>query len=114
MDMDYKLRLHFIGELFQWGIVAFSVHSHSAQRGIMRIPSLKQLAPYGVAVLSVALATVARLEFDPLLGQTAPLLIFAIAVMLTAWFGGFWPSILAIILSLLAADYFFFEAKYVL
>src|SRR5262249_36303898 len=81
-------------------------------RGIMRIPSLKQLAPYGVAVLSVALATVVRLEFDPLLGETGPLLIFVIAVILTTWFGGFWPGLLAIILSLLTIDYFFFAPKY--
>jgi PAS domain S-box-containing protein len=78
----------------------------------MRIPSLKQLAPYGVAVLSVAIATVARMKFDPLLGEGAPLLIFAIAVMLAAWFGGFWPGISAIILSLLAVDYFFFDSKH--
>ncbi|HEY9431733.1 MAG TPA: PAS domain S-box protein [Blastocatellia bacterium] len=78
----------------------------------MRIPSLKQLAPYGVAVLSVALATVAHLKLDPLLGEGAPLLIFAIAVTLTAWFGGVWPGILAIILSLLSVDYFFFGSKY--
>src|SRR5262249_22935516 len=78
----------------------------------MRIPSLKQLAPYGVAVLSVALATVIRLEFDPLLGEIAPLLIFAIAVILTSWFGGFWPGLVATILSLLTVDYFFFAPKY--
>jgi PAS domain S-box-containing protein len=78
----------------------------------MRIPTLKQLAPYGVAVLSVALATVVRLEFDPLLGESAPLLIFVIAVILTSWFGGFWPGLLASILSLLVSDYFFFAPKY--
>src|SRR5215813_2737779 len=88
------------------------MHSHSTSRGIMRILSLRRLAPYGVAVLSVALATVVRLEFDPLLGETAPLLIFAIAVILTSWFGGFWPGLLAIILSLLVSDYFFFAPKY--
>src|SRR5262249_51545230 len=58
------------------------------------------------------LAAAVRLQFDPLLSQSAPLLIFAIAVMLTAWFGGFWPGILAIVLSLLTVDYFFFESKY--
>jgi PAS domain S-box-containing protein len=78
----------------------------------MRVSSLKRLAPYGVAVISVALATVVRLKFDPLLGEGAPLLIFAIAVMLAAWFGGFWPGIVAIILSLLTVDFFFFDSKY--
>jgi PAS domain S-box-containing protein len=78
----------------------------------MRIHSLKRLIPFGVAVLSVALATVVRLELDALLGDSAPLLIFAIAVILTSWFGGFWPGTLATILSLLTIDYLFFEPKY--
>ena len=71
----------------------------------MRLPSLKQLAPYGVAVLSVALATVVRLGLNQLIGESAPLLlIFAIVVILTSWFGGFWPGLLSIILSLLTID----------
>src|SRR5215470_13106270 len=78
----------------------------------MRIPTLKQMAPYGVAVLGVALATVLRLEFDPLLGESAPLLLFAVVVILASWFGGFWPGLLAIILSLLINDYLFFAPKY--
>ncbi|MGH9754374.1 MAG: PAS domain S-box protein, partial [Blastocatellia bacterium] len=77
----------------------------------MRRFSLKRLAPYGVAILSVALATAIRLEIDPLLGGGALLLVFAIAVIIASWFGGVWPGLLAIILSLLAIDYFFFEPK---
>ncbi|HEY6403129.1 MAG TPA: PAS domain S-box protein, partial [Blastocatellia bacterium] len=65
-----------------------------------------------MSVLSVALATAARLELDPLLGENAPLLLFAIAVILTSWFCGFWPGMLAIVLSLLVSDYLFFEPKY--
>src|SRR5262245_5383794 len=93
------------------GIIALAILS--ALRGIMRVLSLKRMAPYGVAVLSVALATVLRLVLVPLIGESAPLLIFfAIAVILTSWFGGFWPGLLAIILSILTIDYFFFEPKY--
>src|SRR5262245_23908037 len=78
----------------------------------MREVSLNRLAPYGVAVLGVALATVVRLELEPLLGQSAPLLLFAIVVILNSRFGGFWPGLLAVILSLLVSDYLFFEPKY--
>ncbi len=78
----------------------------------MRILSLKRLTPYGVAILSVALASVIRLELDPLLGGSAPLLIFAAAVILTSWFGRFWPGLLATALSLLTMDYLFFEPRY--
>jgi PAS domain S-box-containing protein len=65
----------------------------------MRILSLKRLAPYGVAVLSVGLVTVSGLEFDPLTVESAPLLAFVIAVILTSGFGGFWPALLTIILT---------------
>jgi PAS domain S-box-containing protein len=65
----------------------------------MRILSLKRLAPDGVAVLSVGLATVSSLEFDSFLGESAPLLAFVIAVILTSGLGGFWPALLAIILT---------------
>ncbi|MGH9937352.1 MAG: PAS domain S-box protein, partial [Blastocatellia bacterium] len=78
----------------------------------MRILSLTRLAPYGVAVLSVTLAAAVRLKFDPILGENAPLLIFTFAVMLTSWFGGFWPGLLATALSLLAGDYLFLAPRY--
>src|SRR5262245_39433676 len=94
------------------GITALATRLRSALRGVMRILSLKQLAPYGMAVLSVALATLVRLELDPLIGDSAPLLLFGIAVILTARFGGFWPGLLAVALSLLVFDYLFFEPKY--
>src|SRR5262245_54200398 len=80
--------------------------------GIMRILSLKRLVSYGMAVLSGALATIVRLEFDPVLGGRAPLSIFAIAVIIISWFGGFWPGALATALSLLVNDYLFFAPKY--
>jgi PAS domain S-box-containing protein len=78
----------------------------------MRVLSLKRLEPYAVAVLSVALATAIRLKLDQLIGESAPLLIFVVAVIITSWFGGFWPGLLSIILSLLVSDYLFFEPKY--
>ncbi len=76
------------------------------------MPLLKRLAPYGVAILSVALAAAVRLEMDPLLNESATLLTFAVAVILTSWFGGFWPGLLAVALSLLASDYFFVAPRY--
>jgi PAS domain S-box-containing protein len=74
----------------------------------MRILSLKQLALYGVAVLSVGLGA------EPLIGESSPPLPFAIAAILASWFGGFWPGLLTIIpslLSLLDIDYSFFAAN---
>jgi len=77
----------------------------------MRMISLSNCALW-LAVLSVALATAIRLELDPLLGESAPFLLFGIVVIITSWYGGFWPGLLAIMLSLLVSDYLFLEPKY--
>jgi len=70
------------------------------------------LAPYGLAVLSVALAAFIRLELDPLLDGRAPLLIFMFAVIVTSWFGGLWPGLLSTALSFLIGDYLFIAPRY--
>jgi signal transduction histidine kinase/CheY-like chemotaxis protein len=66
----------------------------------------------GVAVLAVALALVVRLALDPVVGDRLPFLTFALAVAAAAWYGGFGPSLLALVLSLLAAVYFFLSPRY--
>lgn len=62
---------------------------------------------YGLAVVSVVLATWLRELADPLLADRLPFLTFFIAVVITASFGGFGPALLAVILSSLAAAHFF-------
>jgi K+-sensing histidine kinase KdpD len=63
---------------------------------------------YGLAVLSVATALgvgcVMYYYFQVKNGQIAILLM---AVAVTVWFGGKWPGILAVVLSILGFDYFF-------
>jgi two-component system sensor histidine kinase/response regulator len=61
---------------------------------------------YGCAVMSVALATCARLLLDPVLGGGIPLPILPLAVLLTAWHGGLRPALLAAVLGCLSAFYF--------
>jgi PAS domain S-box-containing protein len=63
------------------------------------------LLSYGVALLSVALA----LAFSLLLGsfiQPTPLALFYVAVMVSAWYGGLKPGLVATVLSILAINYF--------
>jgi PAS domain S-box-containing protein len=61
---------------------------------------------YGIAVLSVAVAlTISR--WPPLHLQDAPVSLFLCAVILSAWFGGVWPGLLATVLSALAFYYYF-------
>ena len=54
---------------------------------------------YGFAVLCVVLALGIRLALQPLLGTQFPYIIFFFAVLLAAWLGGFWPGVLAVVLS---------------
>ncbi len=72
------------------------------------MPKISLASPlrYGIALLSVILATAIRLALDPLLGNRFPLFAFFVAIVFTAWYGGFGPSFLALVLSWWSADYF--------
>src|SRR5229473_2988459 len=61
---------------------------------------------YGIAVVSVgAVLTLSQLPAVHL--QDAPVSLFLCAVILTAWFGGIGPGLLATVLSALAFNYYF-------
>ncbi len=60
---------------------------------------------YGFAVASIALAIWVRLLLDPALGNTLPYATLFVAVMLTAWYGGLRPALLAVVLGAFAANY---------
>jgi PAS domain S-box-containing protein len=62
---------------------------------------------YGVAVASVAVALGLKLLLNPLMTQHSPFLLLAGAVMVSAWFGGLGPGLLATALGAICADYFF-------
>ena len=61
---------------------------------------------YGVAVLATAVCLVVRWPLWPILGDAVPHMTFFPAVVVVAYFGGFWPGLLATILSAVAANYF--------
>jgi PAS domain S-box-containing protein len=61
---------------------------------------------YGCALLSIALATWLRLLLDPVLGDRIPFPTLLLGILLTAWYGGVRPALLAVILGVLSADYF--------
>ncbi|MDZ8088476.1 MAG: PAS domain S-box protein [Nostoc sp. DedQUE12b] len=68
----------------------------------------EKLLHYGVAFLSVALALWATLLLNPYLTSTPAALFFG-AVMVSAWYGGLGPGLLATVLSTFAVNYFFFK-----
>src|ERR1035438_4974724 len=66
---------------------------------------------YGVAVLSVAAALLIS-RWPPLHLQDSPVSLFLCAVILSAWFGGVWPGLLATTLSALSFYYYFLPPIY--
>jgi PAS domain S-box-containing protein len=85
--------------------------SHGTSKRVIKSLKVTPLRSYGMAVLCVALA----LGFTLLLLRwiyptTAPL--FLVAVMVSAWYGGWRAGMLATVLSTLAVNYFFIEPFY--
>jgi signal transduction histidine kinase len=62
---------------------------------------------YVVAILATAACLLVRWPLWPVLGDAVPHMTFFPAVVLGAYFGGFWPGLLATVLSVVAANYFF-------
>ncbi|HEY9896210.1 MAG TPA: DUF4118 domain-containing protein [Candidatus Sericytochromatia bacterium] len=72
-----------------------------------------QLSRYGIAGLSVLLATLLMLLLDTVLAMTqSPFLLFFGAVMVSAWSGGFGPGLVATVLSGLISAYYFIPPLY--
>jgi PAS domain S-box-containing protein len=65
-----------------------------------------RLVAYGVAVLAPAVCLSARWPLWPVLGESVPHMTFFPAVMIAAYFGGFWPGLLATLLGAAGANYF--------
>src|SRR5829696_1225094 len=62
---------------------------------------------YGVAVLAVGVALLANFLLDPLTVQATPFLLVVGAIIVSAWYGGLAPGLLATAASALATAYFF-------
>jgi PAS domain S-box-containing protein len=65
------------------------------------------VATYGLAVVAVALATVITRKTQPIVGEISPF--FFAAIMLSTWFGGVGPGLLATALAGFASTYFFYN-----
>ena len=67
---------------------------------------------YGVAALSIVVATLLRMWLRPALGDGFPFITYFLAVVFTAWLCRLWPALAATALGALAADYFFLPPFY--
>jgi signal transduction histidine kinase len=61
--------------------------------------SLSPVSRYGLAVVAVAVCAIVRWALNPLLGAQAVFLPFIVPVLLSAWWGGVGPGLLALMLS---------------
>jgi len=76
--------------------------------------SLEIALLYGVAMLAVGVALLAKLLLDPLTVQDTPFLLVFSAIIVSAWYGGLGPGLLATVVSALATDYFFLYPRGIL
>ena len=67
---------------------------------------------YLVSLASVAIATVLRIGLDPFLGDHHPFTLYFASVAIAAWYGGFVPAVVAIVVSYFAADWFFITPRF--
>jgi PAS domain S-box-containing protein len=65
----------------------------------MMRPPASTLIRYGAAIAVVLLATAVRLVLDPVLGERFPAITYMVALVFAGWFGGFGPSVAALLLS---------------
>jgi two-component system, chemotaxis family, CheB/CheR fusion protein len=72
------------------------------------------LRRYGSAVLAVTVALGVRFALDSSLGNALPYLLFCLGAVVTAWYAGFGPSVLALGLGILAGSFFFVPPRYTL
>src|SRR5262249_7258726 len=80
-------------------------------KGYMSATPSKSLR-YFVAVAATAVAFTARFLLKSAFDDFAPLLMFTLSIVVSAWYGGLGPGLLATALSLLLGDYFFLEPLY--
>ena len=67
---------------------------------------------YLIAAGAVVASTAVQLVIDPYVGDTLIFSTYFAAIVVAAAYGGFWPGVLAIVLSVVAADWFFVEPWY--
>ena len=67
---------------------------------------------FAIALISVMVATFVRLLLIPVLGMRSPFFTFFLAVVVSAWLGGWRGGMSAIVLSALSAIYFLIAPRY--
>jgi signal transduction histidine kinase len=88
-------------------------HDREGTRHILK--PLRRPSPvlrYVFTLGMLALATAIRWSFDGELGDTQAYTFYFAVIALTAWYAGFWPSLLAMFLAYVSAHWFFIHPRY--
>ena len=72
---------------------------------------LKPIIAYCAALAAVVAAILLRWLFDPLMGDTLPLVTLFGAVAIAVWLGGYRPAVLAAVIGYVACAYLFIEPR---
>lgn len=83
--------------------------SYVRHREQMRWPQRSAIARYSVALAATLAALLFRMALEPVLHSASPFVVFALAVMISAGYGGFGPGLLATLAGAVAADYFLIQ-----
>src|SRR5262245_63431065 len=75
-------------------------------------PASSRLARYGMAIISSGVTLVICLFLNEALSGSLPLTLFIIPVVVSAWFGGLGPGLVATLVCGLASDYFLTEPHF--
>src|SRR5215472_4648408 len=78
----------------------------------VRYSSASRLERYLVAGLILTITLLVRAALGPLLPERSPYMLFNLAVMVSAWYGGFGPGLMTSLLSAFLAHHFFVRPYY--
>src|ERR1700677_1844071 len=78
-------------------------------RNLAVAPARTPILRYGVALLSTVLALIPTLFFSDV--SESRLVVFAVAVMISAWYGGWKPGLAATSFALIVSAYFSFSGE---
>src|SRR5262245_15113399 len=74
-----------------------------------RAIALPSSARYAIAVGLAVVGIVLRLWLDTVWAQRLPYITLFPTIMISAWLGGFWPGVVTMLLSAVAAAYFWVD-----
>jgi signal transduction histidine kinase len=89
-----------------------AIRTTPGKRLVPAAPPRHPLLRYAAAPVTVGLAVALKFLLVPLVEQDTPFLLFSSAVLLTAWYGGLGPGLVATALAGLASNFFFIVPFY--